>query len=127
MGGGIRGVAIVGRPNALGLQDGSTAEVLRVCTDGVRNGCSALYGAARRALTEVGYVRGLTYILESEIGRSLEASGYRWLWTTKGGLWDTPSRPREQDGPSCRKHAWGWGDWSDIEAYRLAHPEEFAA
>ncbi len=36
----VRGVAIVGRPLARMLQDGATAEVTRVCTDGARNACS---------------------------------------------------------------------------------------
>lgn len=42
------GVAIIGRPVARKLQDGFTAEVTRVCTDGTKNAGSALYGAARR-------------------------------------------------------------------------------
>ena len=36
---GIRGVAIVSRPVARMLDDGLTLEVVRVATDGVRNGC----------------------------------------------------------------------------------------
>jgi hypothetical protein len=123
----IRGVATVSRPSARQLQDGLTVEIVRVCTDGVANGNSALYGACRRIVTELGYVRGLTYILESETGITFKAIAWRWLWTTKGGLWDTPARRRENSGPSCRKQAWGWGDWAHIEAYRKAHPEEFAA
>lgn len=46
LGGGIRGVAICGRPTARGLDMRTTVEVLRVATDGVRNGCSFLYGAS---------------------------------------------------------------------------------
>jgi hypothetical protein len=42
----IRGVAIVGRPVARMLDNGWTLEVNRCCTDGVRNGCSMLYGKA---------------------------------------------------------------------------------
>jgi hypothetical protein len=37
----VRGVAIVGRPVARKLQDGWTAEVTRLATDGARNACSA--------------------------------------------------------------------------------------
>jgi hypothetical protein len=117
-GGTVRGVAIVGRPVARALQDGRTIEVLRVCTDGARNACSKLYATARRASAEMGYTRGLTYILDSENGHSLKASGFVWLWTTRGGLWDTPARRREQTGPSCSKQAWGWGDFSDVDAWR---------
>lgn len=123
----VRGIAIVGRPCARELQDGATVEILRVCTDGVRNGCSALYGAARRASTELGYARGLTYILDDESGTSLKAAGYVYLWTTKGGLWDTPARRRERSGPSCRKQAWGWGDFSNVKAYGAAHRDQGAA
>lgn len=43
------GVAIVGRPVSRVLDDGWTAEVIRVCTDGTRNASSFLYGAAKRA------------------------------------------------------------------------------
>lgn len=42
------GVAIVGRPVAPRLDDGRAVEVTRLCTDGTRNACSMLYGAARR-------------------------------------------------------------------------------
>ena len=42
----LRGVVIVSRPVARMLDDGRTAEVVRCATDGARNACSALYGAA---------------------------------------------------------------------------------
>jgi hypothetical protein len=42
----IRGVAIVGRPVARELAADFTAELTRCCTDGARNACSMLYGAA---------------------------------------------------------------------------------
>jgi hypothetical protein len=45
----IAAVAIVGRPVARALDDGYTAEVVRLATDGSRNACSLLYGAAWRA------------------------------------------------------------------------------
>ncbi|HBO7587772.1 DUF4406 domain-containing protein [Pseudomonas aeruginosa] len=51
----IVGVAIVGRPVARHLDDGMTLEVTRCCTDGARNGCSKLYGAAWRATRALGY------------------------------------------------------------------------
>lgn len=55
------GVAIVGRPVARLLQDGVTAEVTRLCTDGSPNACSKLYGAAWRAARAIGYQRLVTY------------------------------------------------------------------
>lgn len=72
----LRGVAIVARPNARALDDGDTAEVMRLCTDGVPNGCSMLYGACKRAARALGYRRLYTYTLQRESGASLRASGW---------------------------------------------------
>jgi hypothetical protein len=97
------GAAIVGRPVARALDQFDTVEVLRLCTDGTRNACSALYGACRRAAKVLGYSRIITYILESESGASLKASGWKYRYATKGGEWDTPSRRRETKAPACPK------------------------
>lgn len=64
----VHGVAIVGRPVSRHLDDGLTLEVSRICTDGVRNGCSMLYGASWRAARALGYRRLITYTLPSEGG-----------------------------------------------------------
>ena len=61
----IRGVAMIGRPVARALDDGWTLEVTRVATDGAKNACSALYGAARRATFALGYTKLVTYTLKS--------------------------------------------------------------
>ena len=90
----IRGVAIVGRPNARGLQDGWTLEVTRVATDGCKDACSALYGAAARAIFALGYRKVVTYTLQSESGTSLKAAGYRVVAEVKGRSWSCASRPR---------------------------------
>lgn len=74
------GVAICGRPVSRYLDDGETLEVNRLCTDGTHNACSFLYGASARAAKALGYRRIITYILESESGTSLRASG----WTCEG-------------------------------------------
>ena len=74
--GAIRGVAIIGRPIARKLADGTTCEVTRLCTDGVANGCSMLYGAAARAAKALGYRRIVTYTLAEEPGISLRAAGW---------------------------------------------------
>jgi len=63
------GVAIVGRPVARMRDDGITAEVTRLCTDGTRNACSFLYGASARAAFALGFQRIGTYILASETRR----------------------------------------------------------
>lgn len=90
------GVAVVGRPVSRYLDDGLSLEVTRLCTDGTRNACSALYGRCARIAKEMGYRRIITYILESEGGASLRASGWRCdLETAGGGEWTCPSRPRE--------------------------------
>ena len=105
-GGNLHGVAIVGRPVARMLDDGRTLEVTRLCTDGYRNACSFLYGAAARLAREAGYSRIVTYILETENGASLKASGWHMDCLTKGGSWSRPSRPREDKAPTCRKVRW---------------------
>lgn len=51
----VHGVAIVGRPVARRLDDGITAEVTRLCTDGIANGCSFLYSRCARIAKLMGY------------------------------------------------------------------------
>ena len=113
------GVAVVGRPSARKIDDGLTAEITRCCVLGepraADNACSLLYGAARRVAQDKGYRRGLTYILESETGRSLEAAGWHYLWTTRGGSWSRLNRPRDDDHPLCPKKAHGFGAWPDTK------------
>ncbi len=70
------GVCIVGRPVSRYLDDGKTLEVTRLCTDGTRNACSILYGRAARIAKDMGYKKIITYILQSESGVSLKASGW---------------------------------------------------
>ena len=82
----LNGVAIVGRPVSATRDDGWTAEVVRLCSDGSPNICSALYGACARAAFGMGYRRIGTYIYESEPGTTLKASG--WVNRGKaGGSW----------------------------------------
>lgn len=81
----IVGVAIVGRPVSRYLDDGWTLEVNRLCTDGTRNACSMLYAAAWRAARAMGYHKLITYILDSENGASLRASGWKCVGQA-GGL-----------------------------------------
>lgn len=102
----VAGVAIVGRPVARQLQDGWTAEVTRCCTDGSRNACSMLYAAAWRGARALGWRRLVTYTLESESGASLRGAGWEVVAETRGGSWDTPSRPRVDRHPLQRKLRW---------------------
>jgi hypothetical protein len=100
------GVAMVGRPVARNLDDGWTAEVIRLCTDGTANACSLLYGAAARAAKAMGYRRIVTYILESETGTSLRASGWEKDLKSAGGSWSRPSRKRDDKHPTEPKDRW---------------------
>ena len=102
----ICGVAIVGRPVARMLDDGWTAEVTRLCTDGSRNACSLLYAACWRAARGMGYRRLCTYTLPVEGGASLRAAGWRCLGETGGGSWSRRERPRVDKHPLQAKLRW---------------------
>ena len=102
----VVGVAIVGRPVARGLQDGWTAEVNRVATDGSRNACSMLYGAAWRAVRALGYRRLVTYTLPEEGGASLRGAGFTLIGEAGGGSWSCKSRPRVDLHPLQVKFRW---------------------
>lgn len=99
------GVAVCGRPVARRLDDGQTLEINRVCTDGTRNACSMLYGAACRIAREMGYKKVITYILASENGASIKASNFICEGEA-GGLHWTGSRNRGQDIPAEMKQRW---------------------
>lgn len=102
----IVGVCIVGRPVSRVRDDGETLEVTRLCTDGTRNACSFLYGAAARATFALGYQRLGTYIMSSEGGASLRASGWRMIGETTGRSWNTPSRPRVDRHQVAQRELW---------------------
>lgn len=91
----VVGVCMVGRPVARNLDDGWTLEVNRCCTDGTKNACSMLYGAAWRVAKGLGYRRLITYTLAEEGGASLRAAGWRLIGEKRGGRsWNVQSRPR---------------------------------
>lgn len=100
------GVAMVGRPVSRMLDNGTTAEVIRVATDGTRNACSFLYGAAKRAAEAMGYRKVLTYTLIEESGASLRAVGWKRAGVTGGGTWSRPSRPQVDHHPLQQKIRW---------------------
>jgi len=99
-------VVVVGRPVARHLDDGWTAEVTRLCTNGTRHAASKLYAAAWRAARAMGYRRLITYTLASESGTSLKASGWKELYRVKGRSWHCPSRPRVDKHPTTDKLMW---------------------
>jgi len=99
----ICGVVIVGRPVSCMRDDGMTLEVTRLCTDGTKNACSFLYGAAAKASFSLGYKRIGTYILSTEHGTTLVASGWRLIGEAGGGSWSRKGRPRIDTAPTQRK------------------------
>lgn len=101
----VCGAAIVGTPNARMLDDGRTAEVVRLAADGTPNACSMLLGAAARAARELGYDRLYTYTMPDEAGASLRGAGWRLDGRTRGGPWGRSSRPRTT-AHECPKLRW---------------------
>ena len=89
------GVAQCGRPVGRYLDDGKTLEVIRLCTNGSRNVCSFLYSRCARIAQEMGYERIITYILSSENGASLTASGWYLDKKEAGGAVGIPFPVRE--------------------------------
>jgi hypothetical protein len=79
------GAAICMRPACISLDDGLTLEVCRLVTDGTDNACSLLYSACTRIAKEMGYQKIQTYILDTEPGTSLKATGWVLEKTGCGG------------------------------------------
>ena len=101
----LHGAAIVGRPVArLAGHPREVLEVVRLVTDGTTNACSCLYAASARAGKALGYHRIQTYILDTELGASLRASGWQDEGQAGGGQWKhTDGKPRRQDQPTGLK------------------------
>jgi hypothetical protein len=88
---GLVGAVIVGRPVARMSDAYATAEVTRLVTDGTKNACSMLYQAAARVAKEMGFTRIQTFILATEPGTSLKASGWICEGTVDHGQWNHTS------------------------------------
>ena len=102
-----RGVAVVGRPVARNLDDGTALEVTRMAVlDESPNACSFLYAASWRAAKALGYSSICTYILSSESGASLKAAGWVKVADVLGRSWSCPSRPRYDKHPTEDKTRW---------------------
>lgn len=102
----IVGVAMVGRPPARRDDNGDTAEVIRVATDGTDNACSFLYARAKRAAQAIGFVKVKTKTMPGESGASLRAVGAVFNGETRGGTWDRANRRRQDSAPTCPKLKW---------------------
>ncbi len=101
------GVAIAGRPVARKLDDGTTLEVLRVCTDGTPNSCSFLYGRVKRIAALMGYRKVITYTLQEESGASLRSVGAKVVGEVRPQEWSVPSRRRKSQ-KVYRKAKYKW-------------------
>lgn len=88
------GWATVGRPVSRVLQARGWVEVTRVATDGTRNACSLLYGAASRWAKRRGSPI-CTYTFESESGASLRGAGWVVTGRVRASRWSRPSRERQ--------------------------------
>jgi hypothetical protein len=102
----VCGVVIVGRPVSRMRDDGLTLEVTRLATDGTKNACSFLYGAASRAAFALGFSRIGTYTLPEEGGASLRGVGWKLIGERGGGSWDRDGRPRVDTHPTQEKLLW---------------------
>lgn len=93
----LHGVAVVGHPQGRFDDNGKRVEVLRLCTDGTHNACSILYGRCARISKEMGYEEIITFILESESGTSLKASGWKCVNKRCGGFsWENNQRHKDR-------------------------------
>lgn len=101
------GVALVGNPQArMTAKDKTTAEVIRVATNGTPNACSFLYARAKRAAQALGFVKVKTKTLPEESGASLRAVGATFEGQSRGGSWDRVNRRRQDKAPTCQKLRW---------------------
>lgn len=103
------GVATTGRPVARHTNQKEVLEITRLCTDGTKNACSALYSAAARIARALGYKSIQTFILDSEPGTSLIASGWSFAGYSDGGKWSGiygNGKSRKNTHPLERKQKW---------------------
>lgn len=97
----------VGRPVARKTDSDKVLEVTRLVTDGTKNACSILYARAAQIAKLMGFEKIQTFILETEIGSSLKASGWICEGLAGGGQWKhSDGKPRRTDQPICRKSRW---------------------
>lgn len=105
----VRGVAIVGHPQARKLMEKEprTLEILRVAADGTPHVPSMLLGACERAAAACGWSALVTYTLMSESGSSLRGAGWKMeAEGVGGGDWGREGRPRVTKHPTDAKRRW---------------------
>jgi hypothetical protein len=108
------GAAIIGHPSARTVDQDCVVEVRRLVTNGTPNACSMLYQAAARTAKEMGFEHIHTFILASEPGTSLKASGWSREVESPGGFWRDEVRHGQQvlfdlgaSHPTGAKVRWG--------------------
>lgn len=84
------GVALIGWPTAWAFDDGDTAEVLALATDGTSDASWALLGTVWPLVREMGYRRLIAYTRIEEPGTDLWDAGFRVVPRSLG--WDTAGR-----------------------------------
>lgn len=102
----IVGVATVGRPVARYMDNGWTAEVTRLCTNGTKNAASKLYGACWRAARSLGWRKLITYTLQTERGTSLNAAGWKCIAEVSKQSWHRKNRPRINAPTPQKRFRW---------------------
>ena len=125
------GVAIVGRPIARLLDDGYTAEVLRVCVlPDAPKGCNSfLYARAWRAWEAMGGRKIITYTLQSESGASLRGAGWEQAEASRpiSNPWQSRPTRKRQDIYTQEKYVWSKGESVDLphpKTLRIAEANE---
>lgn len=104
------GVAILGRPCNRHIEDGSTIEIRRLATNGLKNACSFILARCSELAFALGFTKIITYTLEIESGSSLKAVGFEVSHTSNSnGKWRKTNQTR-LDGremiPSSKKICW---------------------
>jgi hypothetical protein len=103
-------VAVVSRPVARRLDDGKTAEVVRLASDATtRRAASSTLRAVVVECASRGYDRVVSYTMLGEVGACYRAARWRPTALTRGGEWSCPSRPRKPSKQPGRKARWEAG------------------
>ncbi len=123
-GGEIHCVAQVGVVRARMLMSATTAEVVRVASDGTKNVASMALARCTAALFALGYTRVVSYTILGESGHSYRVAGWWPTSLSAGGQWSRPSRARAAAQQALPKVRWEIGPGapkpSAAEAQRLA-------
>ena len=106
------GVGVVGRPVARLLDDGWTAEITRVCTNGTKNLNSFIYSRLVKICKLMGYKKVITYTLAKESGASLKAIGAKLDCICGNNTWNRPNRTRNEQNV-YKEIKYRWILWED--------------